>query len=707
MLMLDQTPTLFIEPPPAGVQTSTHCPYCAFQCGIHLSGPRESAQVSGNGLFPVNNGALCVKGWTAAAALNHPERLLTPLARNAQGELAPVTWEEALTRVALGLRNAQARHGQDAAGIFGGGSLTNEKAYLLGKFARVALGTANIDYNGRFCMSSAAAASIRAFGLDRGLPFPVSDIAQAEVILLVGSNSAETMPPIMQYFEAQRANGGQLIVVDPRRTPTAQAAALHLRLTPGSDAALANGLLHILIRDGLINTAYIEERTQGFADVRGVAATYWPERVERITGITEAQLTQAAHLLGRAKSAMILTGRGAEQQAQGVSNVLSFINLALALGLVGKPFSGYGCLTGQGNGQGGREHGQKADQLPGYRKIDDPAARRHIAAVWEVPEKELPYPGKSAYELLDSLGREGGVRALWVIGSNVVVSAPNALHIEKRLKSLNFLAVSDFFLSETAQLADVVLPSAQWAEEEGTMTNLEGRVILRQRAFAPPPGVRTDIEVICALARYLGRGQYFSFTDNREIFAELRQATAGGPADYSGITYEKIEANAGVFWPCTNEEHPGTPRLFTEYFPTANGRARFHPIRHQSPDEEPDDDYPLYLTTGRVLAQYQSGTQTRRIAQLQAIAPEPFAELHPAVARRYGLADGDMVTLRTRRGAAEFRVKVTTAIREDTVFVPFHWGGLRAANRLTNPALDPISRMPEFKVCAVRIEIRD
>ncbi|MGH7185151.1 MAG: molybdopterin oxidoreductase family protein, partial [Pseudomonadota bacterium] len=549
----------------------------------------------------------CVKGWTAAEALNHLDRLLTPLARNARGLLVPVTWGDALARVARGLSDAQARYGKDAAGIFGGGSLTNEKSYLLGKFARVALGTANIDYNGRFCMSSAAAAGLRAFGIDRGLPFPVADIAQADVILMVGSNSAETMPPLMQYFEAQRANGGQLIIADPRQTLTAQAATLFLRLIPGTDAALANGLLHILVRDGLIDADYIRERTEGFEAVRGIAATYWPERVERITGVTEVQLTQAAHLLGKAKTAMVLTARGAEQHAQGVNNVLAYINLTLALGLVGKPFSGYGCLTGQGNGQGGREHGQKADQLPGYRRIDDPAARRHIAAVWDVPEEELPRSGKSAYELLDSLGQDGGVRALLVLGSNVVVSAPNVIHIEERLKALDFLAVSDFFLSETAQLADVVLPSAQWAEEEGTMTNLEGRVILRRRAFEPPEGVRTDIEMICALAEHLGRGRYFTYAGPRDVFDELRRASAGGAADYSGITYEKIEANAGVFWPCPAEDHTdgasGTPRLFTERFATPSGLAKFHAVRHQPPAEEPDAAYPLYLTTGRVLAQ--------------------------------------------------------------------------------------------------------
>ena len=540
-----------------GTATRTHCPYCAFQCGMLIDGAPDDARISGNGEFPVNKGALCIKGWTAASALNHPERLMSPLMRDADGILAPVSWDAAMTRIVSEFRRAQEDYGTDAVGIFGGGSLTNEKSYLMGKFARVALGTSNIDYNGRFCMSSAAAASIKAFGVDRGLPFPVEDIAGAEAILLVGSNAAETMPPIMQYFEAQRANGGRLIVADPRLTPTAQRADLHLRLTPGTDTALANGILHILVRDGLIDTDYIESRTEGFASVRGTVSTYWPERVERITGVSEADLVRAAHILGEARTAMVLTARGTEQQAQGVNNTLSFINVALALGLVGKANSGYGCLTGQGNGQGGREHGQKADQLPGYRRIDDPAAREHVAAVWGVAPETLPAPGKSAYELLDSLGQKGGVRSLLVLGSNVVVSAPNALHVESRLRSLDFLVVSDFFLSETAELADVVLPSAQWAEEEGTMTNLEGRVIRRRRAFEPPDDVRDDMQVLCELAERLGKGQYFRYESAEEVFDELGRASAGGPADYSGITYEKIEANDGVFWPCPGEGSSG------------------------------------------------------------------------------------------------------------------------------------------------------
>ena len=688
----------------APTTTATHCPYCALQCGMNLVQLDGRVEVSPRADFPTNRGGLCQKGWTSTDLLNHPDRLLQPLMRDRKGgPLRPATWDEALTRIVTALRDTQREYGKDGVGIFGGGGLTNEKVYLLGKFARVALRTANIDYNSRFCMASGAAAGIRAFGVDRGLPFPLVDIARTDAILLAGGNPAECMPPIMQYFDEQQRRGGQLIVADPRATATALGATLHLQLTPGTDLALANGLLHIAMRDGLIDEAYIAERTTGWDAVRRVVASYWPERVERITGISVRQLVQAAHILGEAKTAMVLTARGAEQHSKGTDTALSLINLALALGRVGRPNSGFGTLTGQGNGQGGREHGQKADQLPGYRLIANPEHRAHVAGVWGVHPDELPAPGVSAYELLDRMGTPEGVRALLVFGSNPVVSAPRAGHVTERFRALDFLVVTDFFLSETAELADVVLPSAQWAEEEGTMTNLEGRVIRRQRALQPPPGVRTDAQILTALADGLGRGEFF--TDQpRAIFQEFRRATAGGVADYAGITYERIEESNGVFWPCPDEEHPGTPRMFLERFLTPDGRARFHAVEHRPAGEEPDEEYPYFFTTGRVMQQYQSGTQTRRVEALSHASPEAFVELHPALAETLGIQAGDRVRVTTRRGSAEGLARPARTIRADTLFMPFHWGGRGRANTLTNPALDPISRMPEFKLCAAKIE---
>jgi assimilatory nitrate reductase catalytic subunit len=655
--------------------------------------------------FPTNKGGLCQKGWTSTDLLRHPERLSTPLMRDRKSDpLRAVSWDEALDRAVSEITTVQENYGRDAVRVFGGGGLTNEKAYALGKFARVALRTAMIDYNGRFCMSSAAAAGVKAFAVDRGLPFPLEDIPGADVILLVGSNAAETMPPVMQYFDEQRRRGGKLIVVDPRCTPTAQNATLHMQITPGTDLALANGLLHIAARDKLIDLSFISERTTNFPALKRVLASCWPEHIGRITGVSVRQMTRAAHLLGEAATAMVLTARGAEQQSKCTDTVLAFINLVLALGKVGQSNCGYGCLIAQGNGQGGREHGQKADQLPGYRKIDNPAHRAHIAKVWGIEPEELPGPGKSAYEMLDAMGSEGGVHALWLVASNIAVSAPRAGHVQERMDALDFLMVSDIFLSESARRADLVLPTTQWAEEEGTMTNLEGRVLLRKRAIAPPEGVRSDLEVIADLAGRLGRGRFFS-PDPCITFQELRKASSGGAADYAGITYERIAAKDGVFWPCPSEAHPGTPRMFLDRFPTDDGRARFHPVLYRPAAEEPTRDYPLCLTTGRVMAHYQSGTQTRRVKTLNELAPCAFVELHPDLAKRMGMENGDLERVTTRRGTATVKAVITPTIRQDTLFMPFHWGDDACANLLTNPALDPTSRMPEFKTCAARIEL--
>ncbi|MGQ4366576.1 MULTISPECIES: molybdopterin oxidoreductase family protein [Streptomyces] len=817
--------------------TPTHCPYCALQCGMNLT-PVEggTVEVSERTDFPVNRGALCGKGRTAAAVLAPGARLTSPLVRSGDGALVPAGWDEALDRIAGNLERTRARYGADALGVFGGGGLTNEKAYALGKFARVVLGTSQIDYNGRFCMSSAAAAGTRAFGLDRGLPFPLEDVPRTGCVILVGSNPAETMPPSLRYFTELRENGGTLIVVDPRRTRTAEQADLHLAPRPGTDLALALGMLHLVVAEGRVDEAYVEERTSGWEEARAAAMAHWPEYVERITGVSVPELREAVRLFCAPEAAMVLTARGPEQQAKGTDTVGAWINLCLATGRAGRPLSGYGCLTGQGNGQGGREHGQKADQLPGYRKLTDPAARRHVAEVWGVDPDALPGPGRSAYELLDALGTD--VRSLLVMGSNPVVSAPRAAHVEGRLRSLDFLAVCDVVLSETAELADVVLPVTQWAEETGTTTSLEGRVLLRRRAITPPDGVRGDLEVLHGLAGRLGVEKGFP-TDPEEVFEELRRASAGGPADYSGIDYRRLAEENGVFWPCPAQPaaddthtadpgtgtdtrtrtgtgtgtgsgsdsdsdsgrdsgsgsgsgrdmstetgtgsgmstdtgtdsgmstdtgsgstdagigrdprtatgtgsgmstetgsggsdssdsgdsgsdsgsgsgssdagaglrvapHPGTPRLFLDRFATDDGRARFAPVTHRPSAEEPDDEYPVLLTTGRVVSQYQSGAQTRRVAELNAAAPGPFVELHPRLAARLGAADGDPLAVVSRRGRAVAPARITTGIRPDTVFMPFHWPGEGRANTLTNPALDPTSRMPEFKVCAVRVE---
>ncbi|GHG48338.1 molybdopterin oxidoreductase [Sinomonas cellulolyticus] len=700
--------------------TATHCPYCALQCAMTVTpapSPTAVAEVAGRE-FPTNRGGLCRKGWTSAELLVHPERVTEPLLRTDDGELVAVGWDVALARVAAEIRRAQAEHGKDAVGVFGGGGLTNEKAYLLGKFARVALGTSRIDYNGRFCMSSAAAAANRAFGIDRGLPFPLEDLAAADTVLMLGSNAADTMPPFVQHLAGAREAGG-LIVVDPRRSATAaltaDGAGLHLQPAPHTDLVLLLGLAHVVLAEGLAHERYLEERTIGLAPVARSVAQWWPERVQAATGVPAPLLRQTAHRLAesaRAGSCYILTGRGIEQHADGTDTVTAAINLALLLGLPGSAHGGFGTLTGQGNGQGGREHGQKADQLPGYRKITDPAARAHVARVWGVPEASLPGPGLPAVELLASLGTDDGVRCLLVHGANVAVSAPDAAAVRERLRALDFLVVCDAFLSETAMEADLVLPVLQWAEEEGTMTNLEGRVLRRRGAVQPPPGARSELWIMNRIAALLDAPSRFP-EDPREVFEELRAASAGGPADYSGVTYERLDAGEALHWPCP-QGSPGTPRLFTDRFAHPDGRARMIPVRAGAPvtasESRPGT---FHLATGRLLEHYQSGAQTRRVASLAAAQPEARLAIHPGPAARLGIDDGAWVRVRRAaeaRGSSAglpevlCRAELATAVRPDTVFLPFHFPGTGSANLLTHASQDPFSGMPEFKTTRVVVE---
>lgn len=711
----------------------THCPYCALQCAMTLSAPAALAPADQPGPapvpaalpgdaplvdvagrdFPTNRGGLCRKGWTSASLLNHPGRVTEPLLKGPDGVHRPVSWDEALMLAASAVKQTRDSYGADAVGVFGGGGLTNEKAYQLGKFARLALGTSRIDYNGRFCMSSAAAAGMRAFGLDRGLPFPLADLDAASTILMLGSNVAETMPPFVQHLQGARDAGG-LIVVDPRRSATAaftsDGGGLHLQALPGTDLALLLGLAHVVIHEGLADTDYIAARTTGYEALARSVASYWPERVQSLTGVPAGLIRDTARRLAdgaRQGGSYILTGRGVEQHVDGTDTATAAINLALLLGLPGSARSGYGTLTGQGNGQGGREHGQKADQLPGYRKITDPAARAHMAKVWGVPEALIPGPGVPAVELLKSLGQPDGVRCLFVHGANVAVSAPDANAVIKGLRSLDFLVVCDFFLSETAAEADLILPVTQWAEEEGTLTNLEGRVLRRRRALAPPPGVRSELWIMTRLAEALHAPSTFS-EDPETVFEELRLASSGGLADYSGIDYALLDRGEAAYWPYPAGS-TGTPRLFLAAFAHADGRAVFtavSPRRRASsaPAAAGAGDRggrQMTLITGRLMEHYQSGAQTRRVAPLMAAQPEARLQLHPAAAASQGIAAGDFVSIANDRGEVRCRAELSTDIRPETVFLPFHFPELESANRLTEAATDPISGMPEFKTSTV------
>lgn len=678
----------------------THCCFCGVQCGMYLRVDREGRVF---GVEPrdheINGMRLCPKGVVAYQQVNHPDRLLHPLVRDRRGEpLRRATWDEALDRVVAEILRIQETYGRDAFAVYSGSSLFTEKTYLIGKFARVALRTKHVDYNGRLCMVSAAAAKKKAFGLDRA-PNPWSDMLETQVLLIAGANVGETFPVMTRYVWGARDRGAKLVVVDPRETAIARTADVFVPLRPGTDAAFFNGLLHVIERDGLVDEAFVAERTVGWEQVRDIVRAYPPERVGGICGLEPELIERVARMWGEAERAMAFHARGIEHHVQGVVNCLAVINLVLATGQIGRPGAGYGTITGQGNGQGGREHGQKSDQLPGQRDIEDPEARAYIASVWGIDEAELPGKGTTAVEMVHQMAA-GEIRGLLGVCNNPLVSMPDRDRIEAGYDALEFHAQIDFFLSETAARADVVLPGTVWAEDEGIQTNAEGRVIKHNKAAEPPGEARTDWWIVCEIARRLGAGERFDFGSPREILEELRVASKGGNADYSGITYERLEGTGGLFWPVPSEDHPGTPRLFEERFAWPDGRARFHAVEWHEPAEPIDDEYPLRLTTGRTVAHYLSGNQTRRIGALVEQTPRPWVEVHPSL----GFTNGDPVTVITRRGRVTYPALVTDAIRADTVFVPYHWAAPVAANLLTIDALDPTSKIPEFKVCACRLE---
>jgi assimilatory nitrate reductase catalytic subunit len=502
-------------------------------------------------------------------------------------------------------------------------------------------------------------------------------------------------------------------VVDPRITPVARTCDLFLPVKPGRDIALFNGILHLMIEHDWIDHSFIEEHTVGFDNVVEHVRDWTPCKTAEVTGIAEKSIRQAAEWWGTATSSFLLHARGIEHHSHGVQNVLGAINMVLASGRIGREGCGYATITGQANGQGGREHGQKCDQLPGGRDLANPEHRAHVAAVWGIEPNELPQPGVDAYEIFRRIER-GEIRALLSICFNPIVSLPDSEFVRRMLEKLEFYVAIDFFLNDTARHADVILPGSLHEEDEGTVTQIEGRVIKINQAVDPPGDARQDWRIIQDLAAAMGRPRGFTFREPREIFDELRCASRGGIADYSGITYEKIERQFGVFWPCPADDHPGTPRLFEMgswnpvargagpfYFP--DGKARFNVAEYRPPAEDVDADFPVILTTGRVVSHFLSGTQTRRIGPLVEQYPEPRIEIHPQHAAKLGIADGDWTTVESRRGSCTLRAQVVRTIRPDTVFVPYHWAGPKSINRVTIAAQDPISKIPEYKVCAVRV----
>lgn len=696
-------------------QVETHCCFCGQQCGVTLN--VKDNQVVGfepRYDFPFNEGMLCPKGVKRYLQDGHPDRLTSALKRDERlpDGFVSINYERAVTEVAEKIEQIQQRYGPQAVGILSGASLTTEKAYLMGKFARVCLKTPYIDYNGRLCMVSAAAANKQAFGIDRAAN-PWSDIVGADVVWISGANIAECAPITTNYVWQAREMGGRIIVVDPRITPIARTADLFLPIRPGTDAALFNGVLKIMIDRDWIDHDFIRSHTEGFETVAQHVAEWDLQRTAKQCGLSTKRIEQAAEIWGTAATSFLLHARGIEHHSNGVENCLGAINIVLASGRLGRRNCGYATITGQANGQGGREHGQKCDQLPGGRDISNPEHREHISRVWNVDADSLPGPGVDCYEMMRKI-HAGEIRMLLTLCFNPKVSLPDSDYVTAALNKLDFMVSIDFFLSETARHANIVLPGSLQEEDEGVVTQIEGRVIKINQAVDPPGDARQDWKIIQDIAARLDRTHGFTFESPAAIFDELRQASRGGIVDYSGISYEKIDRQQGVFWPCPEDDHPGTERLFEQdswnpvargagpfYFP--DGRARFKLSEYRPPAEVTDDDFPVILTTGRVVSQFLSGTQTRRIGPLVRQYPEPKVEIHPHLAGKLNIVDGAWISVETRRSSVTLKASVVKTIRPDTVFVPYHWAGRRSINRCTIAAQDPQSKIPEFKVCACRV----
>jgi len=671
-------------------RVETVCPYCGCGCNIrlHVDGHGRVVQVSAEIGKGPNEGNLCVKGRYGFQFINHPDRLTQPLVRR-DGELVPASWDEALDVVAQRLTAIKAEHGADALAGFASARCTNEENYLFQKFMRAVVGTHNVDHCARLCHASTVTGLAQSLG-SGAMTNSFADLETAQAILIIGSNTSEAHPIAAIHLKKAVRDGATLIVADPRQIDMARRADYHLQIKPGTNVAILNGLMHVILAEGLHDKAFIDARTEEFDKLATVLAKYTPELVEEITGVPAGQIRAAARAFGSAERAAIVYSMGITQHSHGTEHVLAVSNLALLTGNVGKPGAGVNPLRGQNNVQGACDVGALPDVFTGYQPVTDAAARVKFEQAWGVELGSAV--GLTVTEAMDAM-LAGRVKGLFVMGENPMLSDPDISHVEQALQGLEFLVVQDIFLSETAALADVVLPASSFAEKDGTFTNTERKVQLVRKAIDPPGEARADWRIISDLADRMGAP--WSYGHPREIMTELAALTP----QYGGISFARLE-NGGLCWPCPAADHPGTSILHIGKF--TRGKGRFFAIDYQAPAEQTDDEFPLTLTTGRMLEHYHTGTMTRRSDGLNELVPTGFAEISPADAQRLGIVDYAEITVATRRGSISVPANVTDRVKSGVVFVPFHfWES--PANRLTNPARDPQANIPEFKVCACRV----
>jgi len=678
-------------------RTLTTCPYCATGCNFYLKIRNNKVL----GIVPYEKGAgmgkLCIKGWNAHEFIHHPDRLKHPIIRDhSSGEFRDATWDEALDLVTSKLHKIRTKYGNNALGFLSSAKCLNEENYVLQKFARAVFNTNNVDHCARLCHSSTVVGLGDAFG-SGAMTNSIPEIEDADMIFVIGSNTTEQHPLIgRRILTAIREKGAKLIVADPRRIDLAKLTTIYMSQKSGTDVVLLNSMMHVILTENLHKTEFIANHTENFKTFQKevLRDEYAPRNAEKITGIPAERIRQAARLYAQARAATILYSMGITQHTTGVDNVMSIANLAMLCQHIGRPSTGVNPLRGQNNVQGACDLGALSNVFPGYQAVTVPENREELEKKWGVTG--LPNKiGLTVVEMINA-AYEGKVKGMVIMGENPMVTDPDVNHVKEALENLEFLVVFDMFLSETAQLADVVLPACSYAEKDGTYTNTERRILRVRKAIEPLGESKPDWWIIGELAKRLGYDGLM-YVSTKEIMDEIAQVTP----IYGGISFDRLEEE-GLQWPCPNRDHPGTPYLHKDGN-FSRGKGKFHPIKFKPPAETPDEEYPFILTTGRILFHWHSGTMTRRSPTLQTQAPAAYLEINTHDACRLGIKSERRVEVATRRGKIQLRARVTEHIRPGTVFIPFHFAEA-AANVLTNPALDPKAKIPEYKVCACRID---
>ena len=703
----------------------TLCPYCGVGCGLEASPPAATGKetsrdsqgnpmwkVQGDRTHPSSLGKVCVKGATITEAIAK-DRLLHPMVRDSLAEpFRQVSWDEALNLLVERIQAVCASHGADAISFYGSGQFCTEDYYVAVKLLKGGLGTNNFDTNSRLCMSSAVSGYVRSLGSD-GPPCCYDDLELTDCAFLIGTNTADCHPIVFNRLRQhhKKNHNVKLIVVDPRTTSTAEAADLHLAIRPGTDIDLLNGIAHLLLRWGDIDSGFIDECTDNFPAFAEIIKHYPPDVVAARCGISVKDLETAAQYWGKSQRVLSMWSMGMNQSSEGTAKVRTLINLHLMTGQIGKPGAGPFSLTGQPNAMGGREVGGLAALLPGYRFVTNPAHCAEVEEFWGLPAGQIsPIPGRNALEMIRDL-ENSEVKFLWIAATNPAVSLPDLERTKAALKRSPFTVYQEaYYPTETAAYAHVLLPATQWSEKTGTMTNSERRITLCNGFRLPQGEARDDWAIFAEVGRRLGFVEQFAYANSAEVFAEYVQLTRDRFCDQTGVSHQRLKAEGPIQWPCPEGtlQQSRPTRLYTDLkFSTPNKRAKFGAYHSRGLAEPPDPQYPYVLTTGRLYGHWHTQTRTGRIDKIRKMHPQPFIEIHPRDAQRLGIQDQDWVEVRSRRGFARFPATVTPAIARGTVFVPIHWGELWAdhaeANALTHPQACPESQQPELKACAVQL----